>query len=409
MACHAGGQFPELTPYGRLFKLTGYTSGERGNPLAAMIIGDYTATKNNTEAGAAVNQMDRRAMVDFGSLFIAGKLTDKLGGFAQLTYNVHDTQDASGNWVGHFGSDNTDLRYSDRLLGANNTDLIWGVTLNNNAGVQDVWNSAPAWGYQYVGPTQAAGGPPVATALENGSLANTAGLGVYAYLNRNWYAELSGYQTAKGLASFLSIGSAQGNANHPLTVISGVSPYLRLAYTKEWGSQNAMVGFTALNTKLVPLDGTGTAIPGIGVTNYKDLAVDAQYQYLSDPHTLTAQARYVHESINDSSGTVYAGDSTLNSLMLKTSYVYQDKYGASFSFRNISGSADATAYSSSANLLPNTRIWTPEVFWMPVQNVRLGIQYNYFSKYLGASSNYDGNGRNAGDNNSLFLYVWAAM
>ncbi|MEO6147078.1 MAG: hypothetical protein ABIT70_08515, partial [Sulfuriferula sp.] len=34
VACHAGGQFPELTPYGRLFKLTGYTLGERALPLA---------------------------------------------------------------------------------------------------------------------------------------------------------------------------------------------------------------------------------------------------------------------------------------------------------------------------------------------------------------------------------------
>ncbi|WP_223827279.1 hypothetical protein [Undibacterium oligocarboniphilum] len=29
VACHAGGQFPELTTYGRLFKLTGYTIGSR--------------------------------------------------------------------------------------------------------------------------------------------------------------------------------------------------------------------------------------------------------------------------------------------------------------------------------------------------------------------------------------------
>ena len=36
VACHAGGQFPELTPYGRLFKLTGYTIGERELPLAVM-------------------------------------------------------------------------------------------------------------------------------------------------------------------------------------------------------------------------------------------------------------------------------------------------------------------------------------------------------------------------------------
>ena len=34
VACHAGGQFPDLTAYGRLFKLTGYTIGTRSLPLA---------------------------------------------------------------------------------------------------------------------------------------------------------------------------------------------------------------------------------------------------------------------------------------------------------------------------------------------------------------------------------------
>ena len=38
VACHAGGQFPELTPYGRLFKLTGYTIGKRTVPLSAMAV-----------------------------------------------------------------------------------------------------------------------------------------------------------------------------------------------------------------------------------------------------------------------------------------------------------------------------------------------------------------------------------
>jgi hypothetical protein len=30
-------------------------------------------------------------------------------------------------------------------------------------------------------------------------------------------------------------------------------------------------------------------------------------------------------------------------------------------------------------------------------------------KFDGASSNYDGNGRNASDNNTLYLLVWAAI
>ena len=38
VACHAGGQFPELTPYGRLFKLTGYTIGQRAVPISAMAV-----------------------------------------------------------------------------------------------------------------------------------------------------------------------------------------------------------------------------------------------------------------------------------------------------------------------------------------------------------------------------------
>src|SRR5207237_9207504 len=37
-ACHQGGQFPELTQFGRLFKLTGYTMGQRTVPLSAMAV-----------------------------------------------------------------------------------------------------------------------------------------------------------------------------------------------------------------------------------------------------------------------------------------------------------------------------------------------------------------------------------
>src|SRR5690242_17839460 len=48
VACHAGGQFPDLTPYGRIFKLTGYTIGERAVPLAAMAVASYNKTRNTS-------------------------------------------------------------------------------------------------------------------------------------------------------------------------------------------------------------------------------------------------------------------------------------------------------------------------------------------------------------------------
>ena len=57
---------------------------------------------------------------------------------------------------------------------------------------------------------------------------------------------------------------------------------------------------------------------------------------------------------------------------------------------------------------PATRGATFEGFWMPLQNLRIGLQYTAYLKYNGARDNYDGFGRNARDNNSLFLYAWTA-
>ena len=40
--------------------------------------------------------------------------------------------------------------------------------------------------------------------------------------------------------------------------------------------------------------------------------------------------------------------------------------------------------------------------------VRFGLQYTMYDTFDGASSNYDGTGRNASDNNTLFVYAWVA-
>ncbi len=413
IACHAGGQFPELTPYGRLFKLTGYTIGTRSDPLAAMVIGDLTKTANNGDgAGGTLSPKDAKFIADFASVFVAGKVTENIGGFAQFTYNVHDRQDAQGNWLGHAHSDNFDLRYADRMVDAKR-DFIWGVTVNNNPTVQDVWNTSPAWGYPYVATTLGAfPGAPATTFLE--SQQQLAGVGAYAYLNQSFYAELAYYQTAKSFWQFLSLGSKTGDPNHPLTYLSGSNPYVRLAYTHEWGAQNVMVGAFAMNANVLSLDASNFPIFGPNI-HYKDVGVDAQYQYLLAPNTFTVEMRYIHERINDETQSLYAGPATLNSFKLKGSYVYRAKYGISLAYTNVSGSADALAYPSgtpnfgSANNVPNTQMWTPEIFWLPIQNVRIGLQYNYFTRFNGARTNYDGYGRNASDNNTIFLYAWVAF
>ena len=46
---------------------------------------------------------------------------------------------------------------------------------------------------------------------------------------------------------------------------------------------------------------------------------------------------------------------------------------------------------------------------MPIQYLRIGAQYTAYTRFNGASSNYDGFGRNARDNNTLFLFAWMAF
>ena len=38
---------------------------------------------------------------------------------------------------------------------------------------------------------------------------------------------------------------------------------------------------------------------------------------------------------------------------------------------------------------------TLEAFWMPIQYLRIGVQYTAYGKFNGASKNYDGFGRTA--------------
>lgn len=397
VACHAGGQFPELSPYGRLFKLTGYTIGTRNVPLSVMGVASFTKSSNPTSD--AQFSKDAAALFQTGSVFLAGKITENAGVFAQATYNNYDSQDPdSGRWKGKWASDNFDLRYADRFIDTS-SDLIAGLNLNNNPSVADPWNTAPAW-IQYV-PTQFGVMGPDASPIIAQLGSQVAGVGGYAFWNKTVYAEMSGYQTANGFWSFLS----QGTAHADQIKLKGVNPYLRLALSHDWGPHSAMVGMLAMNVEIYP-DNLNPSGP---TTHYRDRGIDAQYQYLLDPHSFTAQLSLIRETIDngDVTGIAANASNTLNQLRLKGSYIYRAKYGASLSYLSTTGTSDAILYPDSATN-PDTRGWIPEVFWTPVQNLRIGAQYSTFKRFHGATSNYDGNGRNPKDNNTFFMYVWGA-
>ncbi len=393
--CHAGGQFPELTSFGRTFKMTGYAIGSRVIPLSAMGVASYTTSARPGEDDTFAK--DAVALFQTGSVFVAGKITDKSGIFAQATYNNYDSRDPlTGRWKGKWGSDNFDLRYADHVA-VHGKDVVVGLDLNNNPSISDPWNTAPAW-IQYV-PTQfgvtGADAAPLVTQLG----AQVAGVGAYAFWDSAVYVEASGYQTANGAWSFLS----QGTANADQLKLKGVNPYLRIALTHDWGPHSAMIGVLAMNAEVYPdnLNPMGAA------TQYRDRGIDAQYQYAMAPHTITAQLSYIHESIAHGDLTQVAANpaNQLNQLKLKTSYTYQGRYGASLGYFSTSGSSDAVLYPGAASN-PDTRGWIPELFWIPEQHLRAGIQYFAYDRFHGARNDYDGAGRNARDNNTVFVYVW---
>ena len=79
-ACHNG--FPELTPYGRLFKLNGYTfAGGTSNlpPLAVMLVPSFTHTQAAQQPGAAEHfgPNNNIAPIQSGSLFYGGTIAGK--------------------------------------------------------------------------------------------------------------------------------------------------------------------------------------------------------------------------------------------------------------------------------------------------------------------------------------------
>jgi hypothetical protein len=419
VACHAGGQFPELTPYGRLFKLTGYTMGSRTIPLSMMAVLDYTKTRNVNDSTGVKDTFDfpkqNKLLFDFGSVFLAGKITDNLGLFSQVTFANYDHPKDSDNntdWVSHLSPDNSELRYADRFISPD-SDLIVGAFANNNPSMQDVWNSTPAWGYPYIAPPGVAFGLGTASPLLDGGLAqNAVGGGVYAYWNKSLYGELSLYKTANGPFSFLHPFD-----NSVIARIKGGAPYWRLAYTKDFGPHNLMLGTSGLMAKIHEASDVSASDVTLPTDRFQDYGLDAQYQYILDPHTVTAHISYIHEKVKWGDPVTLGFDNasdTVKEFKIKGAYVYNAKYGASLAYNQITGSTDAGLYggpgevAGNLNGSPNATFWVPEIFWTPVQYLRVGAQYWHYTKFNGASSNYDGSGRNASANDTLFVYFWGA-
>jgi hypothetical protein len=409
-ACHTA--FPELTPFGRWFKLNGYvlTGGSTADwpPLAAMLQASFTHTGADQPGGAAPHfSENNNAALQAASLFYAGKLVSHLGAFVQVTYD---------DVAKRTSLDNTDLRFANSTsLGG--TSLTYGLTLNNNPTVQDVWNSTPAWGFPFAS-SSLAPTPAAATLLEGTLAQQVGGLGGYVWWNEVLYGEASAYKFIPK-----RVQKAFGHDTSGENKLDDTAPYWRLALQENWGVHSLEVGTYGLLAHTFP-----GSDQSAGSDHLSDVAIDAQYQYLGTPHIVSFQTTWIHERQNwDASqplGIAANAIDTLQSFRAKASYLYEATYGFTLGYFNVYGTPDSGLYqpapiSGSRTGSPNSQGWILELDYLPLSHydlpvwpwlkAKLSVQYVLYDRFNGAGHDYDGFGRKASDNNTLFLLAWLAF
>lgn len=409
--CHTTAFGPALTPFGQEFKLGGYTMGAPGDwqPFAIMQVSSYTKTKKDQPDDAADTFDDNdNFAADETSLFYAGRIAGKVGAFVQTTY---DGIEHTYAW------DNLDIRFADNgKLGSHG--VVYGVSLNNNPTVQDLWNSTPAWSWPYVG-SGLAPGPAAATLIEGGLEMQVLGLTGYAMIDDTWYVEGGGYRRL-GSRTQKRLGvDPEGEST-----MNGVSPYWRAAWQHHGGPHYVSAGLFGMSSKLYP-GGDHSE----GTDRLTDYGWDATWQYdAGGDNRYNANLTYIHESqkLHASADLGDVGDSSnhLDTLRLNAGWIWRQTFSVSGGPFSITGGRDTTLYAAdplegSANGSPKSSGFIGQVeyipfgksdSWMrPYANLRLGLQYTDYTKFNGSKNDYDGAGRDAKDNNTLFLFAWLAI
>jgi hypothetical protein len=417
-ACHT--LFPELTPLGRMFKLGGYVLSKSDKlyefppPVAGVLMTSFTHTGKKQPSGSVEDTPANLTDSTTNNFFFlpkaiggyyGGKIFYKLGALVQGTYSGVDDD---------FFLDITDIRFGTRTaIGGKDRMNMIGVTLNNTPSLEDVWNSTPAWGFPHemsdVAPTPAA-----AVLIDGGLDQQVGGLGAYYYWNDLIYAGVTVYRTADhGIAEFLGVGTPTD------TVVDGLAPYWRVALQHKWGKHSLEVGTFGIVADVFP-EGRED-----GPTDrFTDIALDAQYQYITGKFMLTAQTALIHEEQDlDASfalGNAANRSNDLDTFKVNVNAYYRSSFGlvgGSVGYFRTTGNDDAGLYAPSP--VDGSRTGSPdsdgfilEADYLPFGghrkffSPRFTLQYILYNEFNGSDDNYDGFGRDASDNNTLFFLVW---
>jgi hypothetical protein len=401
-ACHVGAFGPQLKPYGRDFKLYGYTSSDGQKhlpPVAFTVQSSFTHTQADQDGLIAqgFKSNDNFLLGQQVSAYYAGRISKEVGAFIQVTYD-----DVAGKvqW------DNFDVRFAHptQLF---HQDTVFGVTLNNSPTVQDLWNSTPGWGFPYN--SSALGAAPAAGALADGALAGQVlGVGTYVMWNDFLYAEGAVYRfLSRQTQDHLGVGPSPGV--NPDTY-DGAIPYGRIAIEHGTDHQYFQAGAFALAADRYPGGDSSTG----STDRIVDKALDANYQFTgSKTHFVSAHAIYIHEDQNLRADQILNGtlpNDTLRTFRADVSYSFRDTWTPSIQYFKTTGSTDAALWGT-PNGSPDSRGTVVEIAYVPWgkrksipqwMNIRLAAQFVSYQMF-------DGSSRQSSLNNTLYLSCWIAV
>jgi hypothetical protein len=157
------------------------------------------------------------------------------------------------------------------------------------------------------------------------------------------------------------------------------------------------------------------ATPGAvtGAENsYTDFGPDIQYDRTIGKDVLSLRATYVRENsalaASAANGNASPGPHHLNASNANVAYHFGNRFSGTMGWFLTDGTNDPLLYapasiSGSANGSARSEGISANVSYWPYQNIDLAVQYTDYTRFNGGATNYDGSGRNASDNNTLYL------
>ena len=192
-----------------------------------------------------------------------------------------------------------------------------------------------------------------------------------------------------------------------------------------------MIGTYGLAAKVIPYYQNGS-----GTDTYVENNIDSNYSYMMDNDNMfMGMFKFTHDHMQMNASSAMGASANpsnyLNSVMLMGMWTYKQTYNLTAGWNKMTGSADMTLYNGglaysdpvtggnispikgSANGSPNSNSFLFGADYIPFGkgtskldpylNLRFSLQYWAYTQFNGASTNYDGAGRNAASNNTLYF------